>query len=62
MKDKFDYAKAVEELERIEQMVQNPSTPLDRIDALLKKAAALIADCRKYLRSIRENYEEDLRN
>lgn len=62
MKDKFDYAKAIEELEKIEQTVQDPSTPLDKIDALLKKAAALIADCRKYLRSTREDYEEDLRN
>lgn len=62
MTEKFNYAKAVEELEKIESKVQDPSTPLDRIDALLKRAAELISDCRKYLRSIRENYEEDLRN
>ncbi|MCQ2169945.1 MAG: exodeoxyribonuclease VII small subunit [Bacteroidales bacterium] len=62
MKEKFDYAKAVEELEKIERLVQDPSTPLDKIDELLKRAAGLIADCRKYLRTIRESYEEDLRN
>lgn len=62
MKEKFDYAKAVEELEKIERLVQDPSTPLDKIDELLKRAAGLIVDCRKYLRTIRESYEEDLRN
>ena len=35
MADKFDYAKAIKELEEIAVKVENPETKLDDIDALV---------------------------
>lgn len=50
----FDYAKAMEELERLASKVEDPSTGLDDIDACIKKSAELITSCREYLRSAKE--------
>lgn len=56
--DKFDYPKAVEELEKIAQTVEDPKTSLDDIDKYMKRSAELIASCRDYLRTVKEKIEE----
>ena len=52
--DKFDYGKAVAELEKIAVKVEDPSTGLDDIDKYVKRSVELIASCRAYLRSVRD--------
>ena len=53
----FDYSKAVAELEKIADKVEDPATGLYDIDKYIKKADGLISDCRKYLRTAREKTE-----
>ena len=55
---KFDYAKAVEELEKIAAKVEDPATKLDDIDALVVRSNALLKDCRAYLRSVKERIDK----
>lgn len=53
-KETFDYAAAVAELEKIAQTVENPQTPIDDIDGYIRRSEKLIADCRAWLRGVRE--------
>ena len=55
---KFDYAKAVEELEKIAAKVEDPATKLDDIDALVARSNALLKACREYLRSVKERIDK----
>lgn len=55
--EKFNYTKAIAELERIATQVEDPATGLEDIDRLLKRSEELIADCRKYLRTAREKID-----
>ena len=55
---KFDYAKAVEELEQIAAKVEDPATKLDDIDALVERSNKLLKDCRAYLRSVKERIDK----
>ena len=55
---KFDYAKAVEELEMIAAKVEDPATKLDDIDALVVRSQALLKACRAYLRSVKERIDK----
>ena len=48
MEEKFDYAKAVEELEQIAAKVEDPATKLDDIDALVARSNGLLKACRAY--------------
>lgn len=57
MEQKFDYAKAVAELEAIAQKVENPETKLDDIDALVGRSRELLKQCRDYLRSVKEKID-----
>lgn len=50
----FDYREAVGELERIAREVENPETGVDRIDESLRRADELIAECRAWLRGLRD--------
>ena len=52
MEEKFDYAKAVEELEKIAAKVEDPATKLDDIDALVARSNGLLKACRAYLRTV----------
>ena len=52
MEEKFDYAKAVEELEKIAAKVEDPATKLDDIDALVARSNGLLKACRAYLRKL----------
>lgn len=55
--EKFDYEKALKELEEIARKVEDPSAGLDGIDSLVKRSAELVDSCRKYLRSARESLD-----
>lgn len=56
--DNFDYAKAIEELEKLVVKVEDPSTGLDDIDACIRRSDELVAGCRMYLRTNKEKLEE----
>ena len=58
-KEKFDYAKAVEELDGIAAKIEDPKTSLDDIGALVSRSKVLIKECREYLRSVRESIQEE---
>lgn len=57
MKEDFDYAKAVEELEAIASKVEDPQTGIDDIDRYIKRSEELISACRAYLRGAREKLD-----
>lgn len=57
MKDKFEYAKAIEELEKIAAKVEDPKTGVDDIDRYIRRSQELIEACRAYLRGAREKLE-----
>jgi len=57
MTEKFDYAKAVEELEAIAAKVEDPKTGIEDIDRYIKRSEELISACRAYLRGAREKVE-----
>jgi len=54
----FDYAKAIERLEKIAEKVEDPSTGLDDIDRYIRESAELVEKCRAYLRTAREKLDE----
>lgn len=51
--EKFDYTKAMAELEQIAARVEDPSTGLGEIDKYIKRSEELIKACRAYLREAR---------
>ena len=57
MKEEFDYAKAVEELEAIASKVEDPQTGIEDIDRFIKRSEELISACRAYLRGAREKLD-----
>ena len=57
MNQKFDYAKAIAELEEIAAKVENPETKLDDIDALISRSKELLKDCREYLRTVKDKID-----
>lgn len=52
--ESFDYSKAMEELEKIAVLVEDPSTGLSEIDKYIKRSDELIEACRGYLRKQRD--------
>ena len=57
MAEKFDYAKAIKELEEIAVKVENPETKLDDIDALVGRSKQLLKQCREYLRTVKDKID-----
>ncbi|MBQ1913021.1 MAG: exodeoxyribonuclease VII small subunit [Bacteroidales bacterium] len=57
MEEKFDYAKAIAELDEIAAKVENPETKLDDIDALVGRSKELLKQCREYLRGVKEKID-----
>ena len=55
---KFDYSKAIEELEQIAQKVEDPSTSIDQIEKFLARSKELAEACRNYLRTVRDKVDE----
>ena len=58
MEQKFDYSKAIEELEAIAVKVEDPKTGIEDIDKYIKRSEELISACRDYLRGVREKVEK----
>ena len=58
MEEKFDYAKAVAELEEIAAKVEDPATKLDDIDALVGRSNELLRQCRAYMRTVKEKIDK----
>lgn len=56
--EKFDYTKAVEELEAIAAKIEDPQTGIDDIDKCIRRSSELIEACRAYLRGTREKLNE----
>lgn len=52
--EKFDYTKAIEELEAIAAKVEDPQTGIDDIDKYIRRSEELVEACRAYLRGARE--------
>lgn len=59
MEEKFDYTKAVEELESIAAKVEDPETGIADIDKYMKRSKELLEACRAYLRGARETILEN---
>ena len=57
MTAKFDYAKAIAELEEVAAKVENPETKLDDIDALVGRSKELLKQCREYLRTVKDKID-----
>ena len=57
MTEKFDYAKAMEELEAIAAKVEDPKTGIEDIDKYIKRSEELVNACREYLRGAREKLD-----
>ena len=58
MMEKFDYNKAIEELEQIALKVEDPSSSIDQIDKYLTRSRELTEACRNYLRTVREKVDD----
>lgn len=56
--EKFEYTKAVEELESIAAKVEDPNTGIDDIDKYIRRSDELIEACRAYLRGAREKLND----
>lgn len=56
--EKFNYAEAMAELEAIAAKVEDPKTAIEDIGALVVRSKELLAACRAYLRTVREDVEE----
>lgn len=59
MEEKFEYAKAIEELEAIAAKVEDPGTGIGDIDRYMKRSKQLVEACREYLRGVREGLDND---
>jgi exonuclease VII small subunit len=57
MEQKFDYTKAIEELEAIAVKVEDPKTGIDDIDKYIRRSQELVEACRAYLRGAREKLD-----
>ena len=58
MDRKFEYAKAIEELEAIAAKVEDPKTGIEDIDKYIRRSEELVAACRDYLRGAREKLND----
>ena len=57
MEEKFNYMKAMEELEAMAAKVEDPATGIDDIDRYMKRTEELVEACRAYLRGAREKLD-----
>jgi len=58
MEDKFNYAQAIAELEKIAAKVEDPATGLEDIDKYIARSEQLLKACRDYLRGAKEKLEK----
>lgn len=52
-----DYKKNLDRLKEIEEIVKNPDSSLDSIDALLEETKKLVEECFSYTRTLKEKVE-----
>lgn len=57
MEDRFDYDKAMEELELIAARVEDPATEIKDMDRYVRRSRELVEKCRAYLRGVRESID-----
>ena len=57
MAERFDYVKAMQELEGIAAKVEDPATSIDEISKYVSRSEELVKQCRAYLRGAREKLE-----
>ena len=55
--EKFEYSKAMEELELIASRMEDPLTPFGEMEKMVVRSEQLLASCRAYLRGTRERLE-----
>jgi len=55
---KFNYKKALEEIEQIVHKIENEQVEVDELTELVKKAAGLIKSCKAKLRDTGSELEE----
>jgi len=60
MTEKFDYKKAVEEIDGILARIERGEPDIDELSSMVKRAAALVKACRKKLRETEEDLEKTL--
>jgi len=56
--EKFNYAEAIAELEKIAAKVEDPATGLEDIDKYIARSEEIIKACREYLRGAREKLDK----
>ena len=54
MEEKFDYSKAIAELEEIAKKVEQPETGLDDFDSMVSGSMAILMLCRDFLKCVKE--------
>ena len=52
-----DYKKNLDRLKEIEEIVKNPDSSLDSIDALLEETKKIVEECFAYTRNLKEKVE-----
>lgn len=52
--EKFDYVKTVKEIENIISGIEDPSTPFEKTEELMRQARESLDKCYEYLRRERE--------
>ena len=55
--EKFDYAKAIAELEKLAAEAEDPATGLDKLDRSIARSQELVEQCREYLHTARTKVE-----
>lgn len=59
---KFNYKKAIEEIESIIEKIENEDLDIDELSDKVKKAAKLISDCKAKLRDTGTELENVIEN
>ena len=59
---KFNYKKALEEIEDIVQKIESEEIDVDELSAIVKKAADLIKQCKSKLRDTNKELEDIMTN
>ena len=52
-----EYAEKLARLKEIEEIVKNPESGLDKIDALIEETKKIVAECHAYTRSLKEKVD-----
>lgn len=59
MEEKFEYAKAIAELEAIAAKVEDSRTGIDEMGKLIRRSEELVEACRAYLRGVRASLDTE---